>query len=198
MALASSIEAELKSSLEKKGFFVDELRLISNENFSEEARVSDINCFFNIERCKVNLLDTSKKEVFVWYKVQTKSKAMYLKRSKRANRTLNSNDVEISIGNNFRCGSESNTVKKEITGSRLKFALKQESVLCLSDIASGYAVYKGEDVKLVSLSNDFKIEMKVVAMSSGNLDDKINVRVRSNGKIIPAIVVALNTVRSLK
>lgn len=198
IAHAETVENELKRTIEQKGFVVEQLQLISSEPVAKEAHIKDINCFFNIERCKVNLSNKQSGTSFIWYRVQTKSKAMYLTRSKEQGDVLNSRDIAELNGNNFRCSSENNTVKSELAGSRLKVALKQGSVLCLTDIASEYAVHKGDDIKLVSLSESFKIEMRVVAMSSANLGEQIKVRVKSTGKIIPATVVALNTVRSLK
>lgn len=197
-AQAETVENELKRTLEQKGFVVDELDLISGEAVAKEARIADINCFFNIERCKVKLINEQRVTSLIWYRVKTESKAMYLTRTKAEGSALNSRDIAELTGSNFRCGSEDNTVKTELIGSRLKTTLKQGSVLCRTDIASEYAVHKGDNIKLVSLSENFKIEMRVVAMSSANLGEQIEVRVKSTGKIIPATVVALNTVRSLK
>jgi len=188
------IEKLLNVYIENRGFTIDEIISINNIDDFYNVTLDSINCYYEINRCRVNVYYTDKIRTSFWFYVKTKSKANFTIKTLNEGDLITVYNVGVKYGDNFRCRNESNTVKKMFVSKLNSKQLKKDKVICKSDLTSIHTIFKGSDVKLISTVNNVLFEIKVRAISSGTIGDEINVLVKSSGKVIMAKVISSNTV----
>jgi len=188
-----SINELLINYIEERGFIVDDIMLIDETFQILNFKLDSINCYYDMNRCRVDIYDDFKIKMPVWYYVKTKSKASFTNRNLYKGNEISRQDINVKYGNNFRCGYESNTIKELHVGKVNSNRLKKDMVICKSDVSPISSILKGSDIKLISTFSNILLEVKVRAISSGSVGDEINVLVKSSGKIIKAKVISNNT-----
>lgn len=190
--LLENLDALLISHIEKRGFTIDSIAMISDLMLENNFKLNSVVCYYKMNRCRIDVLNENKLNVSLWYQVKTRSKASFTNRNLYKGDNFSRQDITVKYGNNFRCGSEVNTVKFFFSG-KVNNKIKNNTVVCKSDVSPMSSIFKGDDLKLISTFNNVLLEIKVRAVSSGMIGDEIDVLIKSSGKIIKAKILSNNT-----
>ncbi|WP_217531878.1 flagellar basal body P-ring formation chaperone FlgA [Vibrio metschnikovii] len=153
-----------------------------------EFSFKNVECVFNINRCKVVAENINKKRKIYWFRVHSQELGWQATRTIQAGEEVNASDFVWGITDALTCSNQLASESDLRKNAKSVVRLKAGGSLCKSDLIAIDDVRKDDWVVMTSQSDSFELNIKVKALKAGSVGEHIQVRIPGAASVLSVVV----------
>ncbi|MEZ8082570.1 flagellar basal body P-ring formation chaperone FlgA [Enterovibrio norvegicus] len=150
--------------------------------------LKQVDCAFEINRCKVMAESVNKKRVFYWFRVNSQELGWQSTRTISAGEEVNESDFRWGMTDALTCSNQLAKQTDLRANSKTVVRLRAGDSLCRFDLIAIDDVRKGDWAMMTSQTDSFELNIRVKALKAGSVGDVIPVRIPSSSSVLNGVV----------
>lgn len=148
----------------------------------------NIECVFEINRCKVVAENISKKRKIYWFRVHSQELGWQAIRTIQAGEEVDTSDFVWGMTDALACSNQLASGRDLRKSAKTLVRLKAGGSLCKFDLIAIDDVRKNDWVVMTSQSGSFELNIKVKALKGGNVGEHIPMRIPGSASVLNGVV----------